>query len=194
MQKDSTDIYEQMIKLEEEKLVGSALASPEAFGELYQRYLPQVYRYHLAKSGDINIAQDLTTQTFISALEGLHSYRGQGSFQAWLMGIARRKAAFYFRSHRPAIKLEEADGIADPSPSVEHRAFARIDLATLSRALKQLPPDRAEAVYLCVISDLTSREAGAVMGKSPGAVKMLLLRGLRDLRELLRNNSTEEER
>ena len=171
----------------------SGLPKAQDFAELYQRYLPQVYRYHLARCGEVTTAQDLTTQTFIAALEGLARFRGQGSFLAWLMGIARRQAALHFRSQRPTVDLAEAELYADPAPLPESAVLSRLTRQTLYQALSQLSPDRAEAVALCVIADLTSREAAEVLGKTPAAVKMLVLRGLRDLRNILSSNSLEVE-
>lgn len=190
MQRDST---ESTPKVSDSLSTQSALKNAEDFAELYQRYLPQVYRYHLARSGEVATAQDLTTQTFLAALEGLPRFRGQGSFIAWLMGIARRQAAQHFRAQRSTVDLAEAEGYADPAPSPESAVLSRLTRHTLYQALCQLSPDRAEAVALCVIADLTSREAAEVLGKTPAAVKMLVLRGLRDLRQILTSNSAEVE-
>jgi RNA polymerase sigma factor (sigma-70 family) len=107
------------------------------------------------------------------------------------MGIARRKLALHYRSRRRHFPLEEADALPDPSTSPETLAGNRLDLTRLQDALAQLPPDRAEAIYLCVISELTSAEAAEALGKSQAAVKMLVLRGLRDLRNLLAHHSKE---
>ena len=167
----------------DEHLAMQAQAEPAAFGELYQRHCERVYRYHLARTGDVNDALDLTTQTFMAALEGLPSYRGTGSFGAWLLGIARHKMALHYRKRRPELPLENAATIADPAPSPEASAGRRLQLAQVTQGLRRLAPDRAEAPLLCLFADLTAREAGQVMGKSEAAVKMLVLRGLRDLRE-----------
>lgn len=187
------DLNSNLTTGEGEYLPQSALTNPDAFAELYQRYLPQVYRYLLAKSGDEPTAQDLTAQTFMAALEGLPGFRRDGSFLAWLMGIARRKVAAHFRSLRPTLAWEEVEKFADPAPSPERTVSANLDRRVLLNALSRLSPDRAEAIYLCVIAELTSRQAAEVLGKTPAAVKMLVLRGLRDLRNLLTLNSLEVE-
>jgi hypothetical protein len=60
----------------------------EAYAELYRRNLNRIYRYVLIQVGDVSDAEDITAQTFLSALNSLKSYRG-GGFTAWLFGIAR---------------------------------------------------------------------------------------------------------
>jgi DNA-directed RNA polymerase specialized sigma24 family protein len=58
-------------------------------------------------------------------------------------------------------------------------------MASVSRALRQIAADRAEAIELCIFGNLTAVEAGQVMEKSEAAVKMLVMRGLKDLRRRL---------
>jgi RNA polymerase sigma-70 factor, ECF subfamily len=167
-----------------EALVQQALSDPQAFGELYESHFERVYRYHLARSGNIAEAQDLTTLTFVAALENLRRFRGSGSFSAWLFGIARRQAAMYFRLRKREVELETAKALADTSPLPEILAGQRLEVAQVTAALEIINPDRREAILLCLFSQLTAAEAGQVMGKSPSAVKMLLWRGIRDVREL----------
>jgi len=83
----ATQINEQA----ETDLARQAITDADAFAELYRRHLTRVYRYHIAHTGNIKDAEDLTSQTFMAALEGIHSFRGTGSFAAWIMGIASKK-------------------------------------------------------------------------------------------------------
>jgi RNA polymerase sigma-70 factor (ECF subfamily) len=167
---------------DDETLAARGVGDPAAFAELYQRHFQRVYRYHMTRLGSDAEAQDLTSQTFLAALEGLASYRGTGSFGAWLFGIARNKIAQYFRLQRFETPLEAAEVVPDPTPSIEAITGQRLQFASLSRTLRNLTVERAEAIELCIFADLTAREAGLVMGKSEAAVKMLLMRGLNDLK------------
>ena len=154
----------------------------DAFAELYRRHVTSVYRYHMAHTGNANDAEDLTSQTFMAALEGIRSYRGTGSFAAWVMGIASRKRALFFRGSKPEAPLEAALHIPTPSLPTDKAAARRLQMDQIHQALKQISPDRAEALILCFFSGLNTKEAGRVLGKSEGAVKMLVSRGLHDLR------------
>ena len=181
-----------MIAQEDEALARQAAHDPQAFSELYQRYFESVYRFHLARTGEVAEAQDLTSQTWMSALEGIGGYRGSGSFAAWLFGIARRKQAQLYRLHRESLDLEQAESLADSGGSPEIHAGQRLELAQVSRFLKRLSLERADAVVLCLYAGLNASEAAQVMGKSEAAVKMLLLRGVRDLRGYLSSSTREE--
>lgn len=168
---------------DDETLAVRAIDDQAAFTELYRRHFTKVYRYHVAHAGNVPDAQDLTAETFMAALENLKTYRGKGSFCAWLFGIARHKVAMRFRSRKPEVSLEDAIGFADPSPGPELVAGQSLQLTQVFKYLRELTPERAEALVLCIFSDLTAAEAGQVIGKSEAAMKMLVFRGLKDLRE-----------
>ena len=167
---------------DEEALAVQALADPQAFAELYRRNFQPVYRYHLARTGSTPTAQDLTTQTFLAALDGLAGFRHSGSFKAWLFGIARNLQALHWRSQRKELPLEAAESLPDPAPLPEVVSNQHQLVAQAAQALEYLNPQRREALLLCLFGDLEAEEAARVMGKSPAAVKMLLMRGLQDLR------------
>jgi RNA polymerase sigma-70 factor (ECF subfamily) len=182
----------ELLSTNDESLAHAARQEPAAFAELYHRHFKRVYRYHIARTGDVVMAQDLTTLTFLAAMEGIASYRGNGSFSAWLMGIARNQMAQYFRSRRREAPLELAENLSDSASLLELRVGRRIEFARVCQALGELKPERAEAITLCLYANLTAAEAGRVMGKSEGAVKMLQLRGLEELREKLSATLVEE--
>ena len=176
------NIHTQYPALDDTSLARQARADPEAFAELYHRHLKSVYRYHLAHTGNVKDAEDLTSQTFMAALEGIHSYRGTGPYIAWLMGIASRKRLRLFRRSRPELPLDAALQIPTPSLPTDTQAFRRLQVDQILNALRTISPDRAEAMILCFFCELNFMEAGLVLGKSEAAVKMLISRGLQDLR------------
>lgn len=170
-------------ELDESDLARQAVHDVEAFAELYRRNLDRVFRYLMAHVGNAKDAEDLTSQTFMAALEGMRSYRGNGSFAAWILGIASKKRLMFFRSSRPELSLETAVHYPSPDLPTDKAAQHRLQLESVSRALRQISADRAEALILTYFSGLSHAEAGRILNKSEAAVKMLIARGLQDLRE-----------
>jgi len=169
--------------IDELQLAREAVTSTDAFALLYRQHLPRVYRYHMAHTGSVKDAEDLTSQTFIAALEGIKSFRGDGSFAAWILGIASKKRLMFFRRRRPEVQLDAALHIPSPNLPTDKEAFQRLKLESVSRALKQISSDRAEAIALSYFGGLSNSEVGNMLHKSEAAVKMLISRGLQDLRE-----------
>jgi RNA polymerase sigma-70 factor (ECF subfamily) len=168
---------------DEHNLARLAITDIEAFAELYRRHLTRVYRYHAAHVGNVKDAEDLTSQTFIAALERIHTFRGAGSFAAWILGIASRKRLMFYRGRKPVLPLEEAVRYPSPGLLTDQAAVHQLRLESISRALKQISPDRAEALILTYFGGLSNAEAAQMLNKSEAAVKMLVSRGLQDLRE-----------
>lgn len=167
------------------ELARRAAHDPDAFTELYHRYLPGIYRYHLARTGHVQEAEDLTAQTFLKAFESISSFRGQGRFASWLFGIASHKLADHYRRSRIELPLEDAEHLHSPVPLPEEAALQHLELARVARVLRLISPERAEALVLCLFGGLSLAEAAQSVGKSEAAVKMLIHRGLCDLQERL---------
>jgi RNA polymerase sigma-70 factor (ECF subfamily) len=169
--------------MDEIQLAREAISSVEAFAELYRRHVTRVYRYHIVNTGNPKDAEDLTSQTFMAALEGIRSFRASGSFAAWIMGIASRKRLMFYRGRKPELSLEAALHYPSPSLPTDKAAIQRLQLESVARALRQIASERAEAISLAYFGGLSNSEVSHILKKSEAAVKMLISRGLQDLRE-----------
>jgi RNA polymerase sigma-70 factor (ECF subfamily) len=172
----------QYISMEDARLAKQARTDPQAFAELYRRHVRSIYRYHLAHTGDVKDAEDLTSQTFMAALEGIRSFRGRGPYITWLIGIASRKRALFFRGKKPQVPLDAAIQLPASGLPTDKAAARRLRIEQLVGALQTISQDRAEAIILCFFSELSPAEAGLVLGKNEAAIRMLIFRGLHDLR------------
>lgn len=165
----------------EAELVSRSIQDPKAFDDLYRRYVNRVYAYHLVRTGSREEAEDLTSQTFLAALEGLSGYRRQGSFPVWLFSIARRKLADHYRRPAP-LPIELAEGFNDPlEDNVDHK----LRLDEVNRALQTMDPERVEALSLRIFGQLSSAEIARLLSRSEGAARNLVYRALQDLRKTL---------
>lgn len=175
------DVPARLAEAEDDVLARAARHDSAAFAELYHRHVSRVYRYVLARLGDVHGAQDVTAQTFLAALEGIGRYRGHGPFAAWLLTIARHKTIDLLRHRCPTLPLEAAADLAQPGPPLDQEVATRLHLEQVTMALPTLTPDRAEALALRLFGGLSVAETARVMGKSETAVKMLMHRAVHDL-------------
>ena len=156
-----------------------------AFAALYQRYLPSVYRFALARLGVVEAAEEVTAQTFEVALQQIDRYEGRAALSTWLIGIARNKANDHLRRQRPTVSLDDATALIDDAPALETLAEQGLQLEQVAALMRSITPDRAEALALRFYAGLSVRETAETMGKSEAAVKMLVYRAVRELRERL---------
>ena len=160
-----------------------------AFAPLYRRYLDRVYGYAFYLLGDHHDAEDVTERTFLAALDALDRFRDEGAtFRAWLFRIAHNHVANVLRARgrRPTAPLEAAGEPADGGWSDPEGLVARADDARkLRAAVANLPDDRRQIIVLRFVDGLSTREIADVLERSPGAVRVLQHRALRDLAKAL---------
>ena len=171
---------------EDEALAQAAKDEWAAFEILYRRFVGRVYRYCYTRTNDAQAAEDLTAQTFLSAMEGIGRYSRRGSFAAWLFGIASNVCKGYHRygyRHRQEPLSEAAQLVDFDTPAPEQRAYRHDILDCALRVMPQLSEDRQEVLRLRFLAGLSTAETAAVMGRRQGAVRTLLSRAIDDLRE-----------
>ena len=161
-------------------LVEAARRDPRAFEALYRRYVSQVYTFAYHELGSHQDAEDATAGTFLAALKALPAFRGQSTFRVWLFRIARNAIANERRRRRrhPVVPLDGAVftlAPSDPAGEAERRDDVRRVLAAVGR----LPEERRQALHMRIVHELTPAEIGAILGRSEGAVRVLVHRALR---------------
>jgi RNA polymerase sigma-70 factor, ECF subfamily len=93
--------------------------------------------------------------------------------------------ADHYRARRPTSNIEDAIGVADPQKPVDERVAQNAEAALVWAAIDTLPDQQRTAMTLKLGEDLKLADIGMVMGKSEGAIKLLIHRGMIGLRERL---------
>lgn len=180
--------------LSDPELVAHAKAGePEAFGELYQRHMPLLYRYLCSRVTIREEAEDLVDEVFLKAFQNLGRYEERGvPYSAYLYRIARHALIDGFRNREPVHPLEAAGQVQDAQSDIETQLQQRADIKKIRTHLACLPEPYQEVIRLRLLLDLSTVETAQWMGKRPGAVRVQLFRAVRRLRTLLEDDLNED--
>jgi RNA polymerase sigma-70 factor (ECF subfamily) len=162
----------------------------EAFGELYDRYVDLVYRYIYYRVGTAQLAEDLTSETFLRALRRISTFTWQGrDVGAWFVTIARNLIADHYKSGRYRLEMTTDDIVETGSKMVEdgpeNAVLESMQNKVLLEAVKQLNAEQQECIVLRFLQGLSVAETAQAMGKNDGAIKALQYRAIRSLGRLL---------
>ncbi|HWA66080.1 MAG TPA: sigma-70 family RNA polymerase sigma factor, partial [Mycobacteriales bacterium] len=156
----------------------------EGFAELWRALQPPLLRYLRVRSR--TSYEDVAAETWLQVVRDLSSFVGNAEgFRAWVFTVARHRAVDAARAAaaRPSVLVPDVDEVG------RHPAAAGADLEALEqmstdRALalvSALPREQAEMVMLRVVAGLDVPVVARIVGKSPGAVRVSVHRGLRAL-------------
>jgi len=153
---------------------------------LYGEYFDRIAHYIYVRIGDRNEAEDLAGEVFVKALESLKSYRERGiPMQAWLFKIAHNLIVDHLRkaTKRKTVPIDtvQIESGEDPVAMAEKS----IEIERVNEAMQKLTPEQREVMRLRFFGGLSSKEVGAILRKSDGAVREMQRAAVEKLRGLL---------
>jgi RNA polymerase sigma-70 factor (ECF subfamily) len=159
-----------------------------AFAQLYDRYVDVVFRYVLFRVGDRELAEDVTSETFLRALRRITSVTYQGrDVGAWFVTIARNLVLDHVKSSRFRLEVSTAE-IDDPrrvESGPEQQVLSKVTSSALLDCVRKLGADQRECIVLRFLQGLSVAETAVIMSRNEGAVKALQHRAVRRLAQLL---------
>jgi|SRR3989338_80322 len=171
------------------------MISKEQFTDIYTQYVDKIYRFIFIKVNSPEVAQDLTSETFTKILEHFKRNSEGGSHVenpgAFLYGAARNVVYDYYRQKGKSHVLlsDENSFILDKESPDHYRADYAVSKEDNSRqirnALSKMSDDYRELLTLRYIEDMSAKEISEILKKPQGTIRVMLHRGLKELREIL---------
>jgi len=174
----------------------------QIFSDIYDQYVEKIYRFIYLKVGSPDIAEDLTSEAF---LRGWTSYQGRSvapgidghgqgpgnqseikNLPAFLYQIARNLVIDHYRQKEkfPVVSIENSV-ITDPRIDLENRSALGSDIEMVRQALSRLKEDYQNVIIWHYLDDISVPEVAELLGKSEAATRVLLSRGLKELKKQL---------
>lgn len=164
---------------------GGDYLEDDIFVEIYNKYLPYVYRYLYGLTFNHQTAEDLTQESFIKALCILQS--PNESIKSWLLTVAHNLYVDYVKKNRRLDFRQDSFWNQIKSQDFTDELMIKENNKSAFILIKQLPENQRQAVLLCLVNELSYQQAGEILGISISAVTNLIYRARKTLRELRRN-------
>jgi RNA polymerase sigma-70 factor, ECF subfamily len=168
-----------------------ALAA-EAFARIVETHRPQIFRFLLASTRDVDLAETLTQECFLKAHRNWGSFRGESTAMTWLMRIAinlekdhwrNRRMQFWRQTRTNSIDIDEAsDWLPSGERNAEQRLLAREQVKHVWKAVDGLSGRQRRVFLLRYVEEMELSEIARATGLSEGTVKAHLSRALGKVR------------
>jgi RNA polymerase sigma-70 factor (ECF subfamily) len=168
----------------EREIIERSRRNPRAFGELYEKYFDRIFNFIYRQTDDEDLAGDITSQTFINALNHLSTYQFRGlPFSAWLYRIARNEINKHYRKNKrknvfsiEEMKVRELIERSDETWDEEL-------VQNLINFMKDLPTDMLQVLELRFFEDKDFKEIAFILDITESGAKMRTYRALDKLRK-----------
>ena len=164
----------------------------QQFSDIVAHCRPQIFRFLLASTRDVDLAETLTQDCFLKAHRNWSQFRGESTAMTWLMRIAinlqkdhwrNRRVQFWRHASNNAVDVEEASGwLPSRESSQEQQLLAREKVAHVWRAVKDLSERQRTVFLLRYVEEMELSEIAHTTGLSEGTVKAHLSRALARVR------------
>lgn len=176
--------------------------------EVYRAHAQTVYRYLLSRTGDSDVSEELTQETFYQAVKSANKFNGSCAVVTWLCAIAKNKLYEFERKKNLELRINDVNSErsdkdlvrssiagynacqtdAQTVTSAEAEIISSENRVELMKALQQLEGAAREVIYMRLFGELSFREIGEVLGRSENWARVTYYRG----KERLKKTISEE--
>ena len=156
---------------------------------IYKKYCKCVYNFLYKLTNDIELSEELTQETFYTAIKKINTLNKKESIRTWLYQIAKNKWKDYLRKNKKAnIDLEEntVENLV-ANYDIEEYMIAKDNIIEFYKKIHMLDIDTREIIYLKIIRNFTFKEISQILGKNEEWARTKFYRGKLKLKESLKD-------
>ncbi|GAA3413480.1 RNA polymerase sigma factor [Paenibacillus hodogayensis] len=157
----------------------------EDMEKIYKDYAKSVYKYLLSLTHDVDLAEELTEETFYRAVYSIHTYNGSCKISVWLCQIAKHIWYQELEKKKKYSSHELHEYIPSPNVSPEEATLLQSNKMELYRAIHQLSEPMREIVHMRLSGEFSFAEIGEILGKSENWARVTFYRAKQKLMEVL---------
>ena len=160
----------------------------EQFSEIYDQYVDKIYRFVYLKVNSQEIAEDITSKVFT---RGWESYKTQPieNINAFLYQIARNAVVDHYREkgRTKIVSAENNPNLIDLGTSAHDKAILSADMENVKLAISKIKKDYQDVIIWHYVNGMEVPEIAQIMEKPQGTVRVMLHRGLKELKNVIKS-------
>lgn len=151
--------------------------------QIYNKYMPQVFKYLLNLCHDKHLAEELTQETFFQAMKSIDDFRGDCKLYVWLCSIAKHLWYKEVKKRAREKTTEISEDIVSTQIMPEASVIQKYEVLELYKMLHALEEPLREVMYLRLNGDFSFKEIGEIMGKDENWARVTFYRGKQKIRK-----------
>lgn len=137
------------------------------FEIIYEKYFEQVYKYILKISSDVHIAEDITADTFITALVNIDKLKGKSSISTWLISIAKNKYISYLRKNNRISEIHQIPlSYQATDENILENLIDKDNVLHILKILHQIKEPYKEVFMLRILGELSFKDIGEIFRRT----------------------------
>ncbi len=154
----------------------------QSMDEIYREHARTVYRYLLSRTGDPDISEEITQETFYLAVKEIDRFDGTCKISTWLIAIAKNALSSWRRKNPETEPIENAAAVTVSAEDVVNSEQGQIEIM---KAIRSLPDEAREVMYMRLLGDLSFRQIGEIMQRTENWARVTYFRGREKLKKEL---------
>ena len=154
--------------------------------EIYKEHSNTVYKYLFCLTGNEDLSEELTQETFAIAVKEIKKFKGNCKVSVWLCQIAKHLWYKELKKKKRNISIEEISDIQD-SENLENLIINKEEKLKLFKDIQKLDEKSKELIYLRMVGNLDFTEIGEILGKTANWARVNFYRAKQKIREVNKN-------
>ena len=165
----------------------------EQFGQIYDQYIEKIYRFVYLKVNSEEVAQDIVSKVFMKGWEAYKVQNSESKIQnvgAFLYQVARNSVVDYYRERgrTKTVSSEIVPEMIDLGTDLQDKAILSADIGKLRGCMLKLKKDHQDVLIWHYLEDMSVPEIAKLVNKPAGTVRVMIHRGLKDLRDIIQES------
>lgn len=153
--------------------------------EVYKQYSSDIYKYLFCLTGNKDLSEDLTQETFAIAVKKINKFKGECKISVWLCQIAKHLWYKELKKEKrqPNVSIEELSQEIETLDSTEEIICKKEEKVNFFKSIQKLDEKSKEVIYLRIFGNLSFIEIGEILGKTPNWARVTFYRGKQKMKE-----------